>query len=346
MTSRMNRSADPCDNFYKYACGNFKQLNDVSIRHNLEDKVSFLTQISDISIKHKLKTDALKFKNKKSTAMMKLKKTYFLCSYVHSYTKYLKNFDIIDAYFSFDHRYNDNSIHYTIARIYNYTEILPFSDLYVSLYNKKRIIKINFHYDQHDLLFYPSQLYNGYRYKNVIIESLKQMGYVITIKLLIDIKKLVHFIEHVDARNIDTIRGSFDNNLIYKKKRKCIIDQYSHVNISGVMLNGEKTIYEDIADLGGIKIGYKAMEHAKNLINQKLINFEKFTKEQMYFLSYAQSYCHSYPDYHLKHMVFQQHHSIHEARVNMPLSNFDKFSKAFKCSLQTNMNLKDKCALW
>ena len=39
-------------------------------------------------------------------------------------------------------------------------------------------------------------------------------------------------------------------------------------------------------------------------------------------------------------------HSPSIARVNVPLANFDEFSKAFNCPVDSRMNPKDKCIVW
>jgi predicted metalloendopeptidase len=117
----------------------------------------------------------------------------------------------------------------------------------------------------------------------------------------------------------------------YDKRRKAVVDQYSEYEpLPGMHVNGELTQGENIADIGGVKIAYAALQKAldKNpeARNQKL---DGFTPEQRFFLGFAQIWRSVQRDEDLKLQVNTNPHSPARYRVNGPLSDLVEFQKAF-----------------
>jgi putative endopeptidase len=117
----------------------------------------------------------------------------------------------------------------------------------------------------------------------------------------------------------------------YDKRRKAVVDQYSEYEpLPGMHVNGELTQGENIADIGGVKIAYAALQKAldKNpeARNKKI---DGLTPEQRFFLSYATIWKSKQRDEDLKLMVNTNPHSPARYRVDGPLSNFVEFQKAF-----------------
>ena len=59
-----------------------------------------------------------------------------------------------------------------------------------------------------------------------------------------------------------------------------------YVAVDGLTVNGELTLGENIADLGGLRIAYVALE--KTLAGKPAKKIDGYTPEQRFFLSYAQ----------------------------------------------------------
>jgi endothelin-converting enzyme len=60
-------------------------------------------------------------------------------------------------------------------------------------------------------------------------------------------------------------------------------------------------------------------------------------------------YCTSFPEQKdVNKYAWNDNHGFPQARVNIPLRNFDAFSKAFQCPIGSKMNPKEaeKCQLW
>ncbi|CAN7996583.1 unnamed protein product [Ixodes pacificus] len=71
-----------------------------------------------------------------------------------------------------------------------------------------------------------------------------------------------------------------------------------------------------------------------------LPGLERYTNDQLYFLSFASIWCNN--NGYDPTSIYSPHH----ARVNGPLMNLAEFAQAFRCPADTNMNPKDKKAVW
>ena len=70
----------------------------------------------------------------------------------------------------------------------------------------------------------------------------------------------------------------------YKKRAAIVVDQFNRDSvIDTVHVNGEQTLGENIADLGGVKLAYAAMERA--LQGKPRTPIDGFTPEQRFFLA-------------------------------------------------------------
>lgn len=117
----------------------------------------------------------------------------------------------------------------------------------------------------------------------------------------------------------------------YNNRRKAVVDQYAEYEpLPGMHVNGELTQGENIADIGGVKLAYAALQKAldKNPeARDKKIG--GFTPEQRFFLGFAQIWRSVQRDEDLKLQVNTNPHSPARYRVNGPLSDLTEFQKAF-----------------
>src|SRR5205814_7180467 len=117
----------------------------------------------------------------------------------------------------------------------------------------------------------------------------------------------------------------------YDKRRKAVVDQYSEYEpLPGMHVNGELTQGENIADIGGVKIAYAALQKAldKNP-GARDKKIDGFTPEQRFFLSFATIRKSKQRDEDLKLRLNTDPHSPARYRVNGPLSDLMEFQKAF-----------------
>ncbi|HEV2965474.1 MAG TPA: M13 family metallopeptidase, partial [Chthoniobacterales bacterium] len=117
----------------------------------------------------------------------------------------------------------------------------------------------------------------------------------------------------------------------FKKRSQAIVNQYSEYEpLPGQHVNGELTQGENIADIGGVKLAYAALQKAlaKNPQprDQKI---DGFTPEQRFFLSFANIWRSKIRDEDQKMRLTTDPHSPAHFRVNGPLSDLPEFQKAF-----------------
>ncbi len=114
----------------------------------------------------------------------------------------------------------------------------------------------------------------------------------------------------------------------FKARTTAVVKQFAAYSpLEGVHLNGELTQGENIADLGGVKIAYYALQKA--LADKPRDPINGFTPEQRFFLNYATIWrINSRPEA-IRLRANTDPHSPGEFRCNGPLSNLDEFAKAF-----------------
>jgi predicted metalloendopeptidase len=97
-----------------------------------------------------------------------------------------------------------------------------------------------------------------------------------------------------------------------------------------VHINGELTQGENIADIGGVKLAYaalqKALEKNPQAREQKI---DELTPEQRFFLGWAQVWRANQREQDLRLRLNTDPHSPNHYRCNGPISNMPEFAKVF-----------------
>jgi len=117
----------------------------------------------------------------------------------------------------------------------------------------------------------------------------------------------------------------------FKERSQAIVMQYAEYEpLPRMHINGELTQGENIADIGGVKLAYAALQKAldKNPAARKK-KIDGFTPEQRFFLSFATIWKSKQRDEDLKLRLNTDPHSPARYRVDGPLSNLSEFAKAF-----------------
>jgi putative endopeptidase len=117
----------------------------------------------------------------------------------------------------------------------------------------------------------------------------------------------------------------------YKAEAQKVVDQFNAYTVvdSVTKVNGQLTLGENIADLGGLTIAYHAMQKA--LEGKPREKIDGFTPEQRFFLGWAQAWRSLERDEAARTQVQTDPHSPGIWRVNGPLSNMPEFKAAFGC---------------
>jgi putative endopeptidase len=116
----------------------------------------------------------------------------------------------------------------------------------------------------------------------------------------------------------------------FEKRAKMLIEQYSEfapAQLPGQHVNGALTIGENIGDLGGLTIAYKAYKLA--LKGSEAPVLDGRTGEQRFFIGWAQVWRAKYRDAELMRRLATDPHSPTEFRCNGVVRNLPEFYSAF-----------------
>lgn len=116
----------------------------------------------------------------------------------------------------------------------------------------------------------------------------------------------------------------------FAQRAQGIVAQYSGYSpLPSLHLNGELTQGENIADIGGLKIAYLALEKA--LGSSPRAKIDGFTPEQRFFIAYGQSWRTLERPEGVRVRLTSDPHSTAQFRVNGPLADMPEFRAAFGC---------------
>ena len=114
----------------------------------------------------------------------------------------------------------------------------------------------------------------------------------------------------------------------FVEKTKLIVQQFNnYIVLDSMHVKGESSQGENIADLGGVIMGYEAFKKTKQGQSADLMN--GYNSDQRYFLSYAYAWMVNRTDASLAKQIMSDVHSPAEFRINGPLSDIGEFYKAF-----------------
>ena len=124
----------------------------------------------------------------------------------------------------------------------------------------------------------------------------------------------------------------------FKEKSQMVVNQYNNFTMFGNMhVNGELTLGENLADVGGIAIAYEAFKLTEQGKSDKVI--DGLTPDQRFFMSYAQIWRIKNRDETMRVRLTTDPHSPEEFRINGPLRNFEPFYQAFNVTEKSKMYL-------
>jgi putative endopeptidase len=133
----------------------------------------------------------------------------------------------------------------------------------------------------------------------------------------------------------------------FKKQSKKFVDLYnSYIPVDDVHVNGELTLGENIADLGGMIITYTA--YKKATANKKDENIDGLSADKRFFINFAQIWRTHYRQDALLQRLYTDPHSPPKYRVLGVLSNFPEFYTTFGVTEKSKMYIPDslRCTMW
>lgn len=114
----------------------------------------------------------------------------------------------------------------------------------------------------------------------------------------------------------------------FKKRTDALAEQYATYEVlPGIRINGRLTLGENIGDLGGLTVAYRAYQ--LSLDGKPAPVIEGFTGDQRFFLGWAQLWRASYRDEALRNQVMTDPHSPGRYRCSGVVRNLDAWYTAF-----------------
>ena len=134
----------------------------------------------------------------------------------------------------------------------------------------------------------------------------------------------------------------------FKERADCVVKQYDgFIAVDDLHVNGKLTLGENIADIGGVRLGYLAWQHRLQEPGVKPeADLDGMTPAQQFFTAYAQSWCSSTRPETLRLRVETDPHSPEEYRVNGVVENMPEFQQAFGCKAGQPMVSANRCSIW
>lgn len=195
------------------------------------------------------------------------------------------------------------------------------------------------------------------------------------------ITHLLVFEQPLITRGLSELSHAFDNNgaeydemgrlrnwwtkqtkAAFEEKTSCFVDQYAQYSIAGpdnaiLHVNGKLTLGENVADAGGLHAAFKSWDK-RGRPGKIMPLLADFTKEQTFFLSYANAWCGFSTPEAAAQGIYRDPHSPPGIRILVSLShlaidtrfaevgqgttsNSAAFREAYNCPVN-----KPTCELW
>ncbi len=120
----------------------------------------------------------------------------------------------------------------------------------------------------------------------------------------------------------------------FKKKTEVLVNQFNAIEVlpakdgqPALMANGALCLGENIADQGGLRVSYTALQNSLN--GKTPAPIDGFTADQRFYLAYATLWGQNIREAEMARLTKMDVHSLGKWRVNATLKNIDNFYKAF-----------------
>uniref|UniRef100_A0A7S4L8L9 Uncharacterized protein n=1 Tax=Paramoeba aestuarina TaxID=180227 RepID=A0A7S4L8L9_9EUKA len=151
---------------------------------------------------------------------------------------------------------------------------------------------------------------------------------------------------------------------------QCVVDLYGSYTLEldgeEYSINGELTLGENIADLGGIGFAYSAYKKLQKTLEEEAKGKREdedpvkwpyypekdiqkvfgYSSDQLFYLSFAQNWCSVVREDRAIQLISIDPHSPTQYRVLGPMSQTPEFAEAFSCPASTPMNPDSRCKVW
>ncbi len=133
----------------------------------------------------------------------------------------------------------------------------------------------------------------------------------------------------------------------FGERAKSVVNLYSSLEaLPGLHVNGELTLGENIADLGGISIAYEALQRRLQRDPSLRKEVDGLTPEQRFYIAWSQSWRANTREEAIKWQVSNDPHSPDNLRGEVPARVHFAFNSHFKESDGTQKNPGQSISIW
>ena len=126
---------------------------------------------------------------------------------------------------------------------------------------------------------------------------------------------------------------------------ECLKGHYSKYKADGMEINTNLTLGENTADVGGLtlaRMAYQGTHIYKIEKESHLPGLEKYSADQLFYISYGQLCCEKHTDMSLMYQL-RDVHAPGEVRVSGTVSLIHDFAKTFNCPRGSPMYPEEQC---
>lgn len=132
----------------------------------------------------------------------------------------------------------------------------------------------------------------------------------------------------------------------FMKRAREVSKLYSSQEVlPGLFVNGDLTLGENIADLGGVSIAFEALQRRLSRQPELRVNIDGLTPEQRFFIGWAQSWREKDREEFLRWLVSSNPHSPSRIRASVPVIAHEDFEKTFGIT-DSGKNASHKVKIW
>jgi putative endopeptidase len=114
----------------------------------------------------------------------------------------------------------------------------------------------------------------------------------------------------------------------FSKRARVLVEQFDALSpLEGSRVNGALTLRENLGDLGGLEVAYRAYQ--LSLQGRPAPTIEGLTGDQRFFISWARTWRSKTRDEYAKQSALWNHYAPAPFRANVPASNLEGFYRAF-----------------
>jgi putative endopeptidase len=132
----------------------------------------------------------------------------------------------------------------------------------------------------------------------------------------------------------------------FADRGKCVADLYSTFEaLPRKFIQGQLTLGENIADMGGVKMAFKAYRALRKDAARTYVA-DGFSEDQQFFLAVGQAWCARERPAEVERRLTADPHSPPKFRVYGALRSLPEFADAFRCAPGTPMRPAKTCTVW